>query len=107
MTDPKRIAEIEARLARLEPPIHTQLFDDLRYLLEQVEALRDIERKYRERLWLGHGHSINELYGDDGEMQCGKCNVDYKRAPLVEIERAATAARIAMLLAPPEATHGK
>ncbi len=34
----------------------------------------DVLRQY---LWLSHGHV--GLYGDDGEMQCGICHVDYKR----------------------------
>ena len=38
------------------------------------------EAKTRELLWLGHGHDA--LYGDDGEMQCGVCKLDYKRDPL-------------------------
>ncbi len=31
-------------------------------------------------MWAGHGH-LN-LYGDDGEMQCPTCQLDYKRTPL-------------------------
>lgn len=39
------------------------------------------EQKLREYLWLHHGH--DGLYGDDGEMQCGRCKVwDYKRSPI-------------------------
>lgn len=37
----------------------------------------------REALWKGHGHT--GLYGDDGEMQCGTCLIDFKRAPPVEL----------------------
>jgi hypothetical protein len=33
----------------------------------------------RKLLWLRHGCPINALYGDDGEMQCGICLVDFKR----------------------------
>lgn len=48
-----------------------------------------LELAYRKHLWLSHGHT--GLYGDDGEMQCGAClseggPVDYKRAPLQDIE---------------------
>jgi len=42
-------------------------------------------------LWQGHGHE--GIYGDDGEMQCGECGVDYKRDSLdicVEKARVAT-----------------
>lgn len=54
------------------------------------------EMKARRFLWLSHGH--RGQYGDDGEMQCGECSryavTDYKRAPLADVVRAATQARI-------------
>src|SRR6266436_9040792 len=31
----------------------------------------------RQQLWLSHG--CDALYGDDGEMQCGRCYIDFKR----------------------------
>ena len=34
----------------------------------------------RRRLWINHGCHSSALYGDDGEMQCGKCLLDFKRA---------------------------
>lgn len=45
----------------------------------------DTEKALRRHLWLGHGHEF--LYGDDGEMQCGKCAPiwDYRRAPLADV----------------------
>ena len=53
---------------------------DRREYAEKVCELREEENfKLREFLWLNHGHSIVELYGDDGEMQCSKCGLDYKR----------------------------
>lgn len=50
----------------------------------RVEA-QELETKYRRRLWLTHGHM--GLYGDDGEMQCGKCVADFKRFPLERLEK--------------------
>lgn len=44
-------------------------------------------KKLRELLWLRHGCSLSSLYGDDGEMQCGHCLLDFKRAPVEEIEQ--------------------
>jgi hypothetical protein len=35
-------------------------------------------------LWLHHGH--DGLYGDDGEMQCAKCGIDFKRDPVASIK---------------------
>ncbi len=48
------------------------------------------EHKLRELLWLRHGCSVAALYGDDGEMQCGHCLIDFKRASAEEIETAFT-----------------
>jgi len=43
------------------------------------------ERMVREFIWLNHGHGILPLYGDDGELQCSKCMIDFKRMPLDEL----------------------
>jgi hypothetical protein len=53
----------------------------------------ETEQMLREYLWFGHGHI--GLYGDDGEMQCGRCHPvwDYKRAPLADVVRQAISAR--------------
>lgn len=40
----------------------------------------EAELMLRREVWLLHGHQ--GLYGDDGEMQCAECNLDYKRAPV-------------------------
>ena len=32
---------------------------------------------FRKLLWLNHG--CNNLYGDDGEMQCANCRIDFLR----------------------------
>lgn len=39
----------------------------------------------RRLLWLRHGH--HGIYGDDGEMQCATCTLDFKREPADIIER--------------------
>lgn len=57
-------------LARLES------YDQLRARLEKAEA-------WRKELWLNHGHDM--LYGDDGEMQCPRCCLDFKRDSLEHI----------------------
>lgn len=56
--------------------------------------LSDVEMKYRRELWLGHHHDPAALYGDDGEMQCAICCVDYRRALLADVEYAAHGARL-------------
>lgn len=53
----------------------------LRRLQEEKDA---IERELRELWWMGHG-CVTALYGDDGEMQCGRHCLDFKRMPLDEL----------------------
>lgn len=42
----------------------------------------------RRLLWLRHGCPMSTLYGDDGEMQCSKCGIDFKRMSAGAIEDA-------------------
>jgi hypothetical protein len=42
-------------------------------------------KQLRQLIWLTHGCPIASLYGDDGEMQCGRCLIDFKRATVGEI----------------------
>ena len=44
----------------------------------------DNEKILRQLLWLNHGH-VEYLYGDDGEMQCPKCLIDFKRDSVEKI----------------------
>jgi|GEM_PF-3428809 len=41
----------------------------------------------RKLLWLRHGCPPHGLYGDDGEMQCSTCGLDFKRNKAEFIER--------------------
>lgn len=41
---------------------------------------------WRRLLWLRHGCPREYLYGDDGEMQCANCVIDFRRALVQEIE---------------------
>jgi hypothetical protein len=45
------------------------------------------ELKLRRHLWLNHGcnKGTENLYGDDGEMQCHKCGSDFFRQSLTRI----------------------
>jgi len=38
-------------------------------------------------LWLRHGCNGASLYGDDGEMQCNTCMIDFKRDDPLDIEQ--------------------
>lgn len=44
-------------------------------------------KKLRELLWIRHGCSLSSLYGDDGEMHCNACMIDFKRASAFDIEQ--------------------
>jgi len=44
-------------------------------------------KELRKLLWLRHGCEISRLYGDDGEMQCGYCMIDFKRDSLQQIQK--------------------
>lgn len=50
----------------------------------QTSALRDI-RRLRQLLALRHGCDISALYGDDGELQCKQCGVDFVRYTVEQI----------------------
>ncbi len=45
-----------------------------------VETGSDAEKALRREWWLSHGCPFGALYGDDGEMQCNACRVDFKRS---------------------------
>lgn len=53
------------------------------------------EQEARKVLWLHHGHQ--ELYGDDGEMQCGACPADFLREPLAILVKRVFAAPLALM----------
>lgn len=50
-------------------------------------GLKEENKELRELLWLRHGCSIHKLYGDDGEMQCHHCQIDFKRDNAEKISR--------------------
>ena len=46
----------------------------------------ELQREIRQRVWLNHGSHLNHgLYGDDGEMQCSQCGLDFKVIPFEQI----------------------
>lgn len=44
----------------------------------------DEEWELRRLLWLHHG-CTEGIYGDDGEMQCNACRIDFVRDPIKKI----------------------
>ena len=41
----------------------------------------------RKLLWLRHGCPSHVLYGDDGELQCSACMIDFLRDSAEQIEK--------------------
>lgn len=58
---------------------------ELSYTRGQLMTVREELHEWRKALWLRHGCPITALYGDDGEMSCGICLVDFKRNSLADI----------------------
>lgn len=54
---------------------------------EQSDSLREREARLRRLLWMRHGCGVAALYGDDGEMQCGKCLLDFQHDSIERIEQ--------------------
>jgi len=59
--------------------------------------MTSVEKELRELLWLRHGCDFKYLYGDDGEMQCSKCQIDFKRMPPIMIKNQFVAIGLAKL----------
>lgn len=59
--------------------------DPLGELRARLQTLKAENKELRRLLWLRHGCFISALYGDDGEMSCGACIIDFKRAPAADI----------------------
>lgn len=54
-------------------------------LKERIAELEADNKGLRTLLILRHGCGFDALYGDDGELQCHKCGIDFKRMPAEEI----------------------
>lgn len=67
-----RVAELEAEMERERAAggIVAQLFH---------KNVAKQELGWRKMLWLSHGCPFEALYGDDGEMHCVECRIDFKR----------------------------
>lgn len=61
--------------------------DHVRSRTREADLERD-NAELRRLLWLRHDPKHTAiLYGDDGEMQCGECLLDFKRMSPKEIEQ--------------------
>jgi len=62
--------------SRPHPPGVVQ---DLKQAVHFLATERDHTKTLRRLLWLRHGCPLPALYGDDGEMSCGRCGIDFLR----------------------------
>jgi hypothetical protein len=68
-------------------------------MADEITVLTTDNRLLRELLWMRHG--CVGLYGDDGEMQCSQCNLDFKRASPANIKNRFVNHGLAKLAADP------
>jgi hypothetical protein len=61
--------------------------DDVGWLYKLAKNQHEEIMKLKAMLWLKHGCGIGALYGDDGELQCGTCMIDFKRMTADEIQK--------------------
>lgn len=52
----------------------------------RVELAKE-NKTLRSLLWLRHGCESSAKYGDDGEMQCNQCGIDFKRMLASDISK--------------------
>lgn len=71
----KKVTELEAENAKLLGALECSNFSAKRRGEENAEL--------RKILWSAHGNHVR--YGDDGEMQCNSCAIDFKRAPTEQL----------------------
>lgn len=64
-------------------------FDELKAIQVEPDVIvQTAEAKtLRRLLWLRHGCKTPALYGDDGELQCSECMIDFKRDTAEQIEK--------------------
>lgn len=55
--------------------------------VDEIERLKADNRKLRYLLARQHDSVRHMIYGDDGELQCSVCWIDFRRDPVAEIER--------------------
>lgn len=84
MMSPDQLRAALTRIPHGDPPIGGGFYASaaIQSALTSAEALRAAEQEniaLRKFAWLWHGCPINALYGDDGELSCGRCGLEFKR----------------------------
>lgn len=58
--------------------------DGIAALDDLADLVAVLETALRYELWVNHGCGFAALYGDDGEMSCGRCGWDFKRSDVLD-----------------------
>ena len=68
--------------------------DHIMRMQEELARLRADNRLLRYLLAMAHNSATHLIYGDDGELQCGACLVDFVRDPASTIHKKIKDARL-------------
>lgn len=63
------------------------LIQKVKALEAKTEILEEENRTLRYLLAVGHDSVSHRIYGDDGELQCPVCHIDFVRDPAKDIKR--------------------
>lgn len=105
------VSRIDPMLRRLSSDTTWGLAAPLRELVaehdrvvSQLASLVNEMDQAREMIWATHSCTRDSsacLYGDDGELQCGVCRIDFKRESISEIRRKIEYRHLQQYAAPP------
>ena len=54
---------------------------------DEIAQLRSDNRKLRYLLARQHDSATHRIYGDDGDLQCSACRIDFRLDTVADIER--------------------
>jgi len=81
----KQFADSNARLLKENMRLQRRVGELADGVPLEIQKLETENRQLRELLFAHHFGHYKYLYGDDGELQCAKCVVDFRRDSIEEI----------------------
>lgn len=61
--------------------------ETIRELVEQYASIKEENKIFRRLLAMAHDSEKHRIYGDDGELQCSACRIDFVRDSAQDIRR--------------------
>lgn len=61
--------------------------ETIRELVEQYQSINEENKVFRRLLAMAHDSEKHRIYGDDGELQCSACWIDFVRDSAQDIQR--------------------